>query len=55
MIPVASQSTTFTKKGPMAVVECKMHKTTQARGSFKIRNIVQLAAYNDGVARRMAV
>ena len=33
----------------------KKHKTTQARGDFQLRPMVQLAAYNDGVARRMAV
>ena len=55
MTDLASRSTNSPNKRPMAVVKCKMHKTTHARGNVKIRCVLQLAAYKEGVPRRKAV
>ena len=55
MTPLASGSTNSPNKRPMAIVKCKMHKTTQARGSFKMGCVLQPAACKDGVPRRKAV
>ena len=55
LTPLASRSTNSPNKRPMAIVKCKMHKTTQARGNFKIPCILQPAACKEGVPRRKAV
>ena len=55
MTDLASRSTNSPNKRPMAIVKCKMHKTTQARGNFKIRFVLQQAACRlEGVPRRKA-
>ena len=36
----------------MAIVKCKMHKTTQARDNFKFRCVLQPAACQEGAPRR---
>ena len=48
-------STNSPNKRPIAVAKCKMHKTTQTRGNFQIRCVLQPAACKDGVPRRKAV
>ena len=35
MTPLASRSTNSPNKRPMAILKCKMHKKTQARGNCK--------------------
>ena len=55
MTNLASQATNSPNKRPMAIVKCKMHKTTQARGNFKMGYVLQPAACKDGVPRRKAV
>ena len=55
MTNLASRSTNSLNKRPMAVVKCKMHKTTQARGNLKMGCVLQPAACTDGVPRRKAV
>ena len=52
MTALASRSTNSPNKRPMAIVKCKMDKTTQAHGNCKIRCILQLAACKEGVRRR---
>ena len=36
MTPLASRSTNTPNKPPVAIVKCKVLKTTRARGTFKI-------------------
>ena len=55
MTILASRSTNSPNKRPMAVVKCKMHKTTQARGNCKILCVLQPAVCKEGVPMRKAV
>ena len=55
MTNLASRWTNSPNKRPMDIVKCKMHKTTQARGYFKMRCVLQPAACKEGVPRRKAV
>ena len=55
MTNLASWLINFPNKRPMAIVKWKMHKTTPARGNFKIRCVLQPAACKEGVPRRKAV
>ena len=55
MTNLASRSRNSPNKRPMAIVKCKMHKTTQARGNYKMGCVLQPAACKDCVPRRKAV
>ena len=55
MTNLASRWTNSPNKRPMAIVKCKMHKTTQARGNCKIVCVLQPAACKEGVPRRKPV
>ena len=55
MTNLASRSTNSPNKRPMASVKCKMHKTTQARGNFKIHCVLQPVACKEGVPKRKVV
>ena len=55
MTALASRSTNSPNKRPIAIVKCKMHKTTQARGNCKIHCVLQPTACKEGVPRRKAV
>ena len=55
MTALASRSTNSPNKRPMAIVKCKMHKTTQATGNRTICYALQPAACKEGVPRKKAV
>ena len=52
---VAFRLTNPPNKRPMAILKCKKHKITQARGNRKISCVLQPAACKEGVPRRKAV
>ena len=55
MPDLASLSRNSPNKRPVAIVRCKMHKTTQPRGNFKMGCVLQPAACKEGNPRRKAV
>ena len=55
MTALACRSTNSPNKRDIAIVQCKMHNTTQAGGNFKIRYVLQPTVCKESVPRSKAV
>ena len=54
ILDLVSTSTNFLSKRPIAIVKCKIHNTTEARGKCKIGCVLQPVAGKEGLVRRKA-